>query len=63
MQLRLERVSRRDLVYAATTENPQTARQQPLLRLGDTVAGVAIGIACRWTASFLVFRASEQDAR
>jgi uncharacterized membrane protein YgaE (UPF0421/DUF939 family) len=44
------------VVLVVAAENPQTAWQQPLLRLADTVAGVAVGIACKWTASFLFFR-------
>jgi uncharacterized membrane protein YccC len=33
--------------------SPEHAWQQPLLRLSDTVVGVAIGVAFRWGSSFL----------
>jgi uncharacterized membrane protein YgaE (UPF0421/DUF939 family) len=51
------------VVLVVAAENPQTAWQQPLLRLADTVAGVTVGIACKWIASFLFFRFSGQEAR
>jgi uncharacterized membrane protein YgaE (UPF0421/DUF939 family) len=51
------------VVLIVAAENPQTAWQQPLLRLGDTVVGVAVGIACKLVASFLFFRASGQEPR
>ena len=50
------------VVLIVAAENPAIAWQQPLLRLADTVAGVAVGIACKWTASFLFFRATGQQA-
>jgi hypothetical protein len=31
--------------------SPAHARGQPLLRLFDTVVGIGIGVACKWTAS------------
>lgn len=39
------------LVVAAIS--PEGAWQQPLLRLLDTVVGIAIGVAGKWLASFL----------
>src|SRR4029450_2480243 len=44
-------------------ENPQAAWQQPLLRLADSVAGVAVGIACIWITSFLFFHLHGQEVR
>lgn len=41
----------------------QDAWQQPLLRLIDTVIGVAVGVACKWIASFLFCRAVGAEAR
>jgi hypothetical protein len=38
--------------------SPQHAWQQPILRLADTVAGVAIGVAAAW----LGLRATGQQA-
>jgi hypothetical protein len=35
------------------TMSPQDAWQQPLLRLVDTIVGVAIGIGCMRIGSFL----------
>jgi hypothetical protein len=34
-----------------TIISPAHARGQPLLRLFDTVVGIGIGVACKWTAS------------
>jgi uncharacterized membrane protein YgaE (UPF0421/DUF939 family) len=51
------------VVLIVAAENPQTAWQQPLLRLADTVAGVVVGMACKWIASFLFFRVSGRVAR
>jgi uncharacterized membrane protein YgaE (UPF0421/DUF939 family) len=50
------------VVLIVAAENPQVAWQQPLLRLIDTVAGVAVGMTCKWIASFLFFRATGQKA-
>jgi uncharacterized membrane protein YgaE (UPF0421/DUF939 family) len=51
------------VVLIVAAENPQTAWQQPFLRLLDTIAGVTVGIACKWIASFVFFRVSGQEAR
>jgi uncharacterized membrane protein YgaE (UPF0421/DUF939 family) len=51
------------VVMIVAAEHPQTAWQQPLLRLADTVVGVVVGIACKWIASFLFFRAGGQGVR
>ena len=39
---------------------PAHARGQPLLRLLDTVVGIGIGVACKWTAS-AVFSALRRE--
>jgi len=31
--------------------NPETALQQPMLRLVDTLFGVAVGVICKWIGS------------
>ena len=49
------------VVLIVAAEHPAAAWQQPLLRLADTVAGVAVGIACRWIASFLFLRVSGRE--
>ena len=62
------RVGRRDdivttgittvVVMVAAAISPQDAWHQPLLRLVDTVVGIAVGVACKWIGSFLIFGAS-----
>jgi uncharacterized membrane protein YgaE (UPF0421/DUF939 family) len=49
------------LIVAASVS--QDAWQQPLLRLMDTIVGVAVGVACKWIASFLFNRAVGAEAR
>jgi uncharacterized membrane protein YccC len=39
------------------------AWHQPLLRLGDTVVGIAVGVSCKWMASFLYSRAIRKVVR
>jgi uncharacterized membrane protein YccC len=41
------------VVMVVSISDPQKARQQPLLRLLDTVVGIIVGIACKWAASSL----------
>jgi uncharacterized membrane protein YccC len=41
------------VVMVVAAMSPQDARQQPLLRLVDTIVGIAIGIACMRIGSFL----------
>jgi uncharacterized membrane protein YccC len=43
------------LIVAASVA--RNAWQQPLLRLIDTIVGIAVGVACKWIASFLFYRA------
>ena len=49
------------MIVAASTS--EAAWDQPLLRLMDTVAGLAVGIACKWSASFLFYRVAGEDVR
>jgi uncharacterized membrane protein YccC len=51
------------VILIVATENPLTAWQQPLLRLADSAAGVAVGIACKWIASLLFFQIRGREAR
>ena len=37
------------------TTNPETAWQQPMLRLVDSVFGIAVGVVCKWSGSYLFF--------
>jgi uncharacterized membrane protein YccC len=63
LMLQLDR--REDIVTTAVTtivvmviavQNPVHAWEQPLLRLFDTVVGVAIGVGGKWIASFAFYK-------
>ena len=51
------------VVMVVAALSPQNAWHQPLLRLADTVVGIAVGVACKWVASFLYFRLAGKPAR
>src|SRR6516165_3477638 len=51
------------VVMVVAAMSPQVAWHQPLLRLADTVVGIAIGVACKWIGSFLYFRCVGKPAR
>jgi hypothetical protein len=51
------------VVMVVVAMSPQDAWRQPLLRLIDTVVGIAIGVACKWIGSFLYFRCNGEPAR
>jgi uncharacterized membrane protein YgaE (UPF0421/DUF939 family) len=51
------------VVMVVAAMSPQEAWHQPLLRLVDTVVGIAVGVACKWIASFLYFRCIGKPAR
>jgi uncharacterized membrane protein YccC len=51
------------VVLIVAASNPQNALQQPLLRLIDTIVGVAVGITCKWIASFAFYRIVGEDVR
>jgi uncharacterized membrane protein YccC len=44
------------VVMVVAAMSPQDAWQQPLLRLADTIVGVAVGIGCMQITSFLFVR-------
>jgi uncharacterized membrane protein YccC len=44
------------VVMVVAAMSPENAWHQPLLRLADTVVGIAIGVACKWAGSFLFQR-------
>jgi uncharacterized membrane protein YccC len=44
------------VVMVVAAISPNQAWQQPLLRLLDTVIGIAIGVMCKWIGSYLFFR-------
>jgi uncharacterized membrane protein YccC len=41
------------VVMVVAAMSPQSAWQQPVLRLVDTVVGIAIGVICKWIGSYL----------
>jgi len=41
------------VVMVVAALSPQNAWQQPLLRLVDTVVGIALGVTCKWIGSYL----------
>lgn len=51
------------VVMVVAAISPQNAWQQPLLRLVDTVVGIAVGVACKWIGSFLFYRFAGEQAR
>jgi len=51
------------MVMVVAAIDPQDAWRQPLLRLGDTVVGIAVGVACKWIGSFLYYRCVGKPAR
>ena len=51
------------VVMVAAAISPHDAWQQPLLRLLDTVVGISVGIAGKWTASFLFSAMAREPAR
>lgn len=51
------------VLMVAAALSPQDAWHQPLLRLGDTVIGIVVGVTCNWVASFLYYRRIGKPAR
>ena len=51
------------VVMVVAAMSPHDAWQQPLLRVVDTVVGIAVGIACRWIGSFLFVRKQERSLK
>jgi uncharacterized membrane protein YgaE (UPF0421/DUF939 family) len=44
------------VVLVAAALSMQPAWHQPLLRLVDTLVGIAVGVLCKWLASFAFYR-------
>jgi uncharacterized membrane protein YgaE (UPF0421/DUF939 family) len=44
------------VVMVVAAISPENACQQPLLRLADTVVGIATGVACKWGSLCLFYR-------
>jgi len=51
------------VVMVVAAMSPQDAWHQPVLRLVDTVVGIAIGVACKWIGSFLYYRCVGKPAQ
>jgi uncharacterized membrane protein YccC len=44
------------VVMVVAAMSPADAWQQPLMRLADTVVGIAVGVACKCVGSFLLYK-------
>jgi uncharacterized membrane protein YgaE (UPF0421/DUF939 family) len=51
------------VIMIVAADKPQEAELQPILRLVDTVVGIAVGVACKWINSFVFYRISGEDVR
>jgi uncharacterized membrane protein YccC len=51
------------VVIVVAAMSPQTAWQQPLLRLVDTVVGIALGVTCKWIGSYLFYLGERRYGR
>jgi len=51
------------VVMLVAAIDAQHAWHQPLLRLMDTLIGIAVGVACKWVASFVFFKLIGEDVR
>ena len=50
------------VVMVVAAMSSSDAWQQPLLRLVDTVVGIAVGVACKWVGSFLFYKSIGEQA-
>src|SRR5262249_36097809 len=51
------------VVMVVAGMSPLNAWHQPLLRLIDTVVGIAVGVACKWIASYAFFKFSGKPVK
>jgi len=51
------------VIMIVAASDPQDAWRQPLLRLLDTIVGIAVGVACKWVGSFVFFKISGEEVR
>jgi uncharacterized membrane protein YccC len=49
------------VVMVVAAMSPADAWHQPLLRLADTVVGIAVGVVCKWIGSFLYFKLKGEE--
>jgi uncharacterized membrane protein YccC len=50
------------VVMVVAAMSPEDAWHQPLLRLADTVVGIAVGVACKWVGSFWFYKLRGEQA-
>jgi hypothetical protein len=51
------------VVLVAAALSTQPAWHQPILRLVDTVVGIAVGVLAKWLASYAFYRAVGEPIR
>jgi uncharacterized membrane protein YccC len=51
------------VVMVVAAMSPVDAWQQPLLRLADTMVGIAVGVVCKWVGSFLFYQLFGEQAQ
>jgi uncharacterized membrane protein YccC len=51
------------VIMIIAASDPQDAWRQPLLRLADTIVGIAVGVACKWAGSFVFYRIIGEEVR
>ena len=51
------------VVLVAAALSTQPAWHQPILRLVDTVIGIAVGVSCKWLASYAFYRTVGEPIR
>ncbi|HEV3445774.1 MAG TPA: FUSC family protein, partial [Gemmataceae bacterium] len=51
------------VVMVVAAMSPEEAWRQPVLRLLDTVIGIAVGVTCKWLGSLLYYRCIGKPAR
>jgi uncharacterized membrane protein YgaE (UPF0421/DUF939 family) len=51
------------VVLVAAALSTQPAWHQPILRLVDTLVGIAVGVLCKWLASYAFYRAVREPVR
>jgi uncharacterized membrane protein YgaE (UPF0421/DUF939 family) len=51
------------VVMVVAAMSPEEAWRQPVLRLLDTVIGIAVGVTCKWIGSLLYYRCIGKPAR
>jgi len=51
------------VIMIIAASSPEDALRQPLLRLVDTIVGIAVGVACKWVGSFVFYRIIGEEVR